>query len=133
MSETRPPNPTPVEEVLEAQTIPPNPRQVVAVRTDVRPQLADYELIREMARGGMGNVYEARQKSVDRLVAVKMMLTGEFADAPEIERFRMEVSAAGALDHPNIVPIYEVGHDGGRPVFSMELIDRGSLRRRQMT
>jgi eukaryotic-like serine/threonine-protein kinase len=133
MPETSPSNPPPVAESLEAPTIPPNPRQVVAVRTDVRPQLADYELIREMARGGMGVVYEARQKSVDRLVAVKMMLLGEFADAAEIERFRMEVSSAGALDHPNIVPIYEVGQDAGRPFFSMKLIDGGSLSGRKMT
>jgi eukaryotic-like serine/threonine-protein kinase len=133
MSEASSSNRPPVEEAFEAPTIPPNPRQVVAVRTDVRLQLADYELIREMARGGMGVVYEARQKSVDRLVAVKMMLTGEFADAAEIERFRTEVSAAGALDHPNIVPIYEVGQDAGRPFFSMKLIDGGSLSGRKMT
>jgi serine/threonine protein kinase len=133
MPETSPSNPAPVEELLEAATIPPNPRQVVAVRSDARPLLADYELIREMARGGMGIVYEARQKSVDRLVAVKMMLTGEFADAADVERFRMEVSAAGALDHPNIVPIYEVGQEAGRPFFSMKLIDGGSLSGRKMT
>ena len=87
----------------------------------------DYELLEEIARGGMGVVYRARQRSLDRLVAVKMLLFGPHASADLIRRFKTEAVAAGALHHPNIVAVHEVGLRDGRHYIVMDYVDGPNL------
>src|SRR4030095_15934062 len=86
-----------------------------------------YQLIEPIAKGGMGIVYKARQRNLNRIVAIKMILAGRFADQTDIDRFYAEAEAAATLSHPNIVAIHEIGEVQGQHFFSMDYIDGQSL------
>lgn len=90
-------------------------------------QFGDYELLEEIARGGMGVVFRARQVKLDRQVALKMILTGKLAGDSDVQRFYSEASSAAALEHPGVVPVYEVGEQNGQHFFSMGFIEGESL------
>lgn len=98
------------------------------VSTDLSTLIDGYEILGKLGQGGMGIVYQARQIKLDRLVALKMIRSGEFADAEQVQRFLAEATAAANLDHPGIVPVYDVGESNGRHFYSMAFIKGESLK-----
>jgi len=147
MTDSRPdikPEPAPPDDAT-ASSIPPSPSHSVTLPASVPDDaitvapwhattvgtggvtVSGYEILDELGRGGMGVVYRARHVSLNRLVALKMILSGGHAGGADLERFLAEAEAVAAFAHPNVVQVFEVGRDGHLPFMALEFIDGGTL------
>jgi serine/threonine protein kinase len=128
----------PSKDIHQAKTLPPPPSQRDKDSTNWDSQanrssatlIPGYEILGVLGRGGMGIVYKARQVGLNRIVALKMILAGGHASHAELQRFHTEAEAVASLHHPNIVQIHDMGVRDGRPYFSLEYCDGGSLQGR---
>jgi WD40 repeat protein/tRNA A-37 threonylcarbamoyl transferase component Bud32 len=120
---------TPVPRLVQSTTLS-SPREplVGPLPAAILPTLEGYETLRELGRGGVGVVYLARQQSLNRLVALKVLRSGPFANAEERSRFRQEAATVARLRHAHIVHVYEIGEQEGAPFLAMEYVEGGSLR-----
>jgi WD40 repeat protein/serine/threonine protein kinase len=112
------------------ETVTGSPKPQTPSHSSDRLAVPGYEILKELGRGGMGVVYKARHKKLNRIVALKMILVGGHAGKAELGRFKTEAEIIARLQHPNIIQIHEVGEHDGRPFFSLEFCGGGSLDRR---
>src|SRR5262249_45686280 len=111
-------------------TMPGSPSVELSATSPELPSVPGYEVLAEIGRGGMGVVYKARHLALNRIVALKMILSAELATAEQMLRFRLEAEMAARIHHPNVVEVHEVGTWHGRPFVELEWVDGGTLARR---
>jgi serine/threonine protein kinase len=120
----------PALDTTQLGTTNPANRTLLPALAPAEATVEGYDLLGELGRGGMGVVYRARQRALNRMVALKMVLSGVHAGAEDLARFRAEAEVVARLQHPNIVQIYEIGEEAGRPYLALELVDGGTLQKK---